>query len=102
LLVEHAPRLVDLRREVEARPDSGEGNFCANQWWHVHFRFRMMKPVSDLAERDDPINCSSKSYDLAYRTLDDLPSRCRHEDGCYWGQKSSSEIGNRKRGMCQN
>lgn len=47
--VERKPRLADLRREVEAVLDSGEGRFCANQWWYNHFKLRMMKLVGDLA-----------------------------------------------------
>jgi hypothetical protein len=77
--------LGDLRREVETLLDSGEGRFCAKQWWYVHFKLRMMKLVGDLAEQDDPVICSSESYDLAYPTLYDLLPRCRHEGGCYWG-----------------
>ena len=49
MLVERKPRLADLRREVEAVLDSGEGRFCANQWWYSHFKLRMMKLVGDLA-----------------------------------------------------
>lgn len=85
MLAEREPRLADLRREVEAVCDSGEGRFCANQWWYGLFKLRMMKLVGDLAERDDAVIRSSESYDLAYRTLYDLLPDCRHEGGCYWG-----------------
>lgn len=53
MLVEREPRLADLRLEVEAVRDSGEGRFCANKLWYGHFKLRMMKLVGDLAERED-------------------------------------------------
>ena len=85
MLAEREPRLADLRCEVEAVLDSGEGRFYANQRWYDHFKLLMMKLVGDLVKGDDPVICSSESYDLAYRTLYDLLPRCRHEGGCYWG-----------------
>lgn len=79
-LVRHAPRLTELRTDVEAVESSPR--FCANRPWYGTGGFR--DRMSDLVgwSAGSRFLATEAASDVAYDTLYDLLPDCRHEGWC--------------------